>query len=77
MRKELFYPGFIYAELKIRILLKNTLTKSSVITSTSCYFKFIVVSNNVTVISLHFRMSPSHFTFDITTGAENNAYFHG
>ena len=69
-------PGIhIYAELKIRIPLKNALTRSSVITSG--HFNFIVVSNNVTEIPVHFRMSLSHFTFAITTGAENNAYFYG
>jgi hypothetical protein len=75
LREEFFFPGFICAELKLRILLKHALTRSSEITY--CHFYFILVSNNVTVIPQHFCMSLSYFTFAITTGAENNAYFHG
>jgi hypothetical protein len=75
MREELFVPAFTYAELKIGILVENALTRSN--TVTSCQFNFVFVSNNVTVVPPHFRISFSHFTFAITTGAENNEYFHG
>ena len=61
--------------MKVRILLKNALTGSNVITS--CHFNFIVVPNNVAEIPLHFRMFFSHFNIAITAGAENNGYFHG